>query len=58
MEKISILKKGEGPCLKKLNETLTAMGVQRQAYHGGSFNGNHTDKCQERLGKAKFKITM
>lgn len=45
IEDISTLKLGEGPCVKELNETLHKIGVDRQAYHGGSFNGNHTDKC-------------
>ncbi|XP_028518266.1 uncharacterized protein LOC114576217 [Exaiptasia diaphana] len=45
LQKSSLLKQGEGPCIVKLNETLNKLGVQRQAYHGGSFNGNHTNKC-------------
>jgi len=42
-----VLKLGteDGPCVKELNAILKYIGAQRQAYHGGSFNGNHTNKC-------------
>ena len=45
MENNSNLKESDGPCIQRLNETLHKIGVDRQAYHGGSFNGNHTHKC-------------
>ena len=39
-----ILKKGKGPCAKRLDELLCSVHVQRQAYHGKSFVGNHVNK--------------
>ena len=33
-----------GPCVKRLEEILTKLNVQRQAYHGRSFVGNHVNK--------------
>lgn len=41
----SSLKQEDGPCMKQLEVVLKQIGAERQAYHGGSFNGNHTDKC-------------
>jgi len=38
------LDKNDGPCVKKLDETLNKLQVQRQAYHGRSFVGNHVNK--------------
>lgn len=35
----------EGPCVKQLENDLQTIGVQRQAYHGGEFVGNHVNKC-------------
>ena len=40
----SCLKKADGPCVQKLDETLCEMHVERQAYHGKSFVGNHVHK--------------
>ena len=33
-----------GPCVKALDESLSKCNVQRQAYHGRSFVGNHVNK--------------
>ena len=32
---------GKGPCASSLDDTLKQCGVERQAYHGKSFIGNH-----------------
>ncbi|XP_071944865.1 uncharacterized protein [Antedon mediterranea] len=39
------LDKGFGPICGKIDSTLKSFGVQRQAYHGQSFVGNHVHKC-------------
>lgn len=50
-EELKILKtmqkfvEGTGPCNRALEQALNKMHVQRQAYHGGEFVGNHVDKC-------------
>ena len=44
IEKNSGLKKGVGPCAKRLDELLCSLHVQRQTYHGKSFVGNHVNK--------------
>ena len=36
---------GKGPCKEELSKQLKQIGAERQAYHGGTFNGNHTHKC-------------
>ena len=33
-----------GPCVKNLDIVLNKCNVQRQAYHGKSFIGNHVNK--------------
>ena len=33
-----------GPCVKGLEDILKECNVQRQAYHGKSFIGNHVNK--------------
>lgn len=33
-----------GPCQRSVDKTLKDLGVERQAYFGGSFIGNHCDK--------------
>lgn len=35
----------DGPFMQALEEALQSCGVERQAYHGGSFVGNHVHKC-------------
>ena len=44
LEKSTELKKGAGPLVKRLDELLCPLHVQRQAYHGKSFVGNHINK--------------
>nr|XP_047135854.1 uncharacterized protein LOC105846452 [Hydra vulgaris] len=44
LEKESILKKSEGPCTQQIEVILQQLKVQRQAYHGKSFIGNHVHK--------------
>lgn len=34
----------DGPHFSSLSKTLDTLHVQRQAYHGGSFVGNHVNK--------------
>jgi len=36
---------GEGPCVQTLDKVLGDIGVERQAYYGGTFVGNHVHKC-------------
>ena len=35
----------EGPFNKGLDEALQSFHVQREAYYGGTFVGNHVHKC-------------
>ena len=35
----------DGPFVCALEEALQTCGVERQAYHGGSFVGNHVHTC-------------
>ena len=39
------LQKKDGPCVQELDKTLKKIGVERQAYFGGTFVGNHVNKC-------------
>ncbi|XP_038063028.1 uncharacterized protein LOC119733716 [Patiria miniata] len=43
------LKTGKGPIAGVLDTTLKTIRVCRQAYHGGSFVGNHVHKCSREL---------
>ena len=45
MKKMPDLKVGEGPITQSLDEALQRINVQRQAFHGRSFVGNHVHKC-------------
>ena len=36
--------KSDGSCLKALEKVLTTKTMQRQAYHGQNFIGNHVNK--------------
>ena len=38
------LSKMHGPCVQQLDKVLNALNVQRQAFHSGSFIGNHVHK--------------
>ena len=35
----------DGPCVLALDRTLKQINVERQAYFGGTFIGNHVNKC-------------
>ena len=35
----------EGPFVQSLDMALSSFNVERQAYHGGSFIGNHVHQC-------------
>jgi hypothetical protein len=35
----------EGPFIKGLDQALKSFHVQREAYYGGTFIGNHVHKC-------------
>ena len=37
--------KQDAPFLSSLEEALAKCNVQRQAYHSGSFVGNHVQRC-------------
>ena len=37
-------KKKDGPFFKSLEASMTTLHVQRQAFHGATFVGNHVDK--------------
>ena len=41
---LAALDKSQGPLTKQL-DTLKEMNVERQAYHGKSFIGNHVHTC-------------
>lgn len=47
MASIPILPDKAGPCVRELGSVLKKIGAERQASHGGSFNGNHTNKCRK-----------
>lgn len=42
---VANLEKSEGPLVQYLDTTLKEMNVERQAYHGKSFIGNHVHTC-------------
>ncbi|XP_065679210.1 uncharacterized protein LOC124815080 isoform X1 [Hydra vulgaris] len=44
LEKSSAFQKSEGPCTQQIEVILQKLNVQRQAYHGKSFIGNHVHK--------------
>ena len=44
LEKDSTLKKNDGPLVKNLDKVLNSLHVQRSAYHGRAFVGNHVNK--------------
>ncbi|XP_047138533.1 uncharacterized protein LOC124814664 isoform X2 [Hydra vulgaris] len=44
MKETDHVKMSFGPLVNKLDEVLNLLGVQRQAYHGKSFVGNHVSK--------------
>ncbi|XP_047124751.2 uncharacterized protein LOC105844462 [Hydra vulgaris] len=44
MKETDHVKMSFGPLVNKLDEVLNLLGVQRQAYHGKSFVGNHVNK--------------
>lgn len=35
----------DGPFVRALDAALDSMHIQRQAYYGGTFIGNHAHKC-------------
>ena len=37
--------RSDGPFVKNLDQTLSSFHVQRQAYYGGTFVGNHVHSC-------------
>ena len=39
------IRQHNGPYIEALDQTLSTIGVQRQAYFGGTFVGNHVHKC-------------
>ncbi|XP_065645981.1 uncharacterized protein LOC136076620 isoform X1 [Hydra vulgaris] len=41
LNEANVLDKTSGPCIQQLNEVLKANKVERQAYHGKCFVGNH-----------------
>jgi len=34
-----------GPFVQQVDKALKECGVERQAYHGGTFVGNHVHQC-------------
>ena len=44
LEQENKLHKNDGPCVKNLDDTLKLLNVERSAYHGRSFVGNHVHK--------------
>ena len=47
VEKTLREKPKDGPFLQSLEKSLQQLHVQRQAYHGGTFVGNHVRKLLE-----------
>ena len=47
----------EGPTAASLDKALQSFGVQRQAFHGKTFIGNHVKKCLQviNLGFVNFE---
>ena len=37
--------RSDGPLVKNLDQVLSSFHVQRQAYYGGTFVGNHVHSC-------------
>ena len=44
-------KKEDGPFFRSLDLALATLHVERQAYHGGTFVGNHVHKMLQVLHK-------
>jgi len=44
LEKENLLSKNDGICVRKLDDVLKELNVERQAFHGKSFIGNHVHK--------------
>ncbi|KAJ8018292.1 hypothetical protein HOLleu_43792 [Holothuria leucospilota] len=49
---------GRGPIVTKLDEVLQGMKVQRQAYHGKSFVGNHIHRCCQKENINRITSTL
>lgn len=45
-----LVKKKEGPFVVGLDEALASFNVQRQAYYGGTFIGNHIHRTLKVIG--------
>lgn len=39
--------KNDGPFVRALDNALESFNVSRQAYYGGTFIGNHVQRCLE-----------
>ena len=50
----STFKRKDGPFFSSLEKSLQSLNVQRQAYHGKTFVGNHVHK----LLKVKYRYTL
>ena len=51
------LRKAVAPCCKQLEKNLQQVHIYRQAWHGGTFVGNHVHKMLEVSAKAEFKLS-
>eukprot|EP00057_Strongylocentrotus_purpuratus_P005186 XP_003730386.1 PREDICTED: uncharacterized protein LOC100891379 isoform X1 [Strongylocentrotus purpuratus] len=58
VKKLPDLKVGEGPIAQSLDEVLKSISVQRQAFHGKSFVGNHVHKCLKEENIRKITNTI
>ena len=47
-----------GPCVKALDKVLQQCHVQRQAYHGKSFVGNHFDRMLKVFYFLEYKLRL
>ena len=58
IKKQTVLRKGfdkdDGVFVRSLDEALTSFHVEKQAYHGGSFVGNHIHRALKVLFKIKI----
>ena len=49
---------GTGPCVKRLDEVLCSLNVERQAYYGKTFIGNHVNKMLKVSIKEEFSTLI
>lgn len=57
-----VVKKGfknqDGPFVKALDTALKSFKVERQAYYGGTFVGNHVHKCLKVCDNLQLEVSF